>query len=254
MDRASRGTVFISCGQWHEAEKQLGKQIVALVEDVTPFRGYFAENQSSLEGLTHGILRELHAAIGLVVVMHSRGLVTGEDGAFDGRGPRASVWIEQEIAIASYRRQILRHDLHVEAFYQKGLRREGIRDFIQLNAVEFSSGADVLSRLRDILPRWSATSSPIELSNKLESLALQAEGQDFFKAASRRASRWLVEVVQTIDEAGRVDLSDDLLKIIRIEREDVGIELLAPRVPAVTRSAVAALRAIVDRLRRRGPD
>lgn len=42
-----RKTVFVSCGQI-ESEKALGKEADELVRKLTPFEGYFAENQSDL--------------------------------------------------------------------------------------------------------------------------------------------------------------------------------------------------------------
>src|SRR5882672_1636486 len=58
-----RKTVFISCGQYTEKERELGQKVCALVEKLTPFTGYFAQNQSSVESLTANILHRLHQSV-----------------------------------------------------------------------------------------------------------------------------------------------------------------------------------------------
>ena len=68
--------VFISCGQVTEEEKALGRAIVHLVEELTPYKGYLAQNQSTLDGLTENILTALNGCIGLIIVMHPHGRVS----------------------------------------------------------------------------------------------------------------------------------------------------------------------------------
>jgi hypothetical protein len=147
-------TVFISCGQQIDAERALGTAIARLVEELTPFRGYFAQEARTLEGLTHSILEELSRAVAFICVMHHRGRVTTLPNGDLHSDERASVWIEQEIGIAAFMQQILRRDIRVAAFQQKGLRREGIRDLIHLNPIDFVSNDEVLVQLREILPSW----------------------------------------------------------------------------------------------------
>ena len=43
-----RPIVFISCGQNTAAERELGKRIAKLVEDVTGCSAYFADNQQKV--------------------------------------------------------------------------------------------------------------------------------------------------------------------------------------------------------------
>ena len=143
-----RKTVFISCGQYTPEEKQLGKQVCELVVKHTPFEDYFADNQVTLKALFENVLRRLHESVGLIVIMHHRGEIAG-------RGTnRASVWIEQEIAMAAMMEQILGRPLHVVVFTQPGIAREGIRQQLQLNVVEFNTAEEVTARLNEILPRW----------------------------------------------------------------------------------------------------
>src|SRR6266852_2410040 len=144
-------TVFISCGQFLESEKTLGKKVAELVAVLTPFEGYFAENQSSLEGVTESILGRLYDSVGFIAIMHYRGAVTVQDRTIT----RASVWIEQEIAIAAFMGQFLKRPLRTVSYYQEGIQLEGVRQFILLNAKPFRTTEDVLRDLEAVLPTWT---------------------------------------------------------------------------------------------------
>jgi len=114
-----RKSVFISCGQFTEEERALGKRVSELVSECTPFEGYFAENQTTLATLTENVLRRLYDSVGLIVIMHHRGMVE-----VPGRKlTRASVWIEQEVAVATLMQQILKRPLHVALFANPAVPR-----------------------------------------------------------------------------------------------------------------------------------
>lgn len=51
--------VFISCGQSHPKEIQLGKDLAAKVSELTQLEAYFAENRNTLAGLSNDIFRAL---------------------------------------------------------------------------------------------------------------------------------------------------------------------------------------------------
>src|SRR6267143_4945075 len=125
-----RKTIFISCGQYAPQERELGKQVCEMVAKYTPFEGYFAENQVTLKTLSENILRRLYDSVGLIVIMHHRGKIEGRDII------RASVWVEQEIAMATLMEQVLGRPLYVALFIQRGIAIEGIRQQIQLNPIE----------------------------------------------------------------------------------------------------------------------
>jgi len=144
-----RKTVFISCGQYAPEERELGKQVCEMVAKYTPFEGYFAENQTTLRALSENVLSRLYESVGLIVIMHHRGKIEGRDIT------RASVWIEQEVAIATLMEQILRRPLHVALFVQHGTAIEGIRQQLQLNAYPFTTGEEVIAQLREELPSWT---------------------------------------------------------------------------------------------------
>lgn len=144
-----RKTVFISCGQYTDEEKELGKRVCDLVTKSTSFEGYFAQNQTTLKTLSENVLRRLYESVGLIAIMHHRGKIEGRDVI------RASVWIEQEIAMATLMEQVLGRRLHVALFIQHGMAIEGIRQQIQLNPIEFANNDEVIAQLGELLPTWS---------------------------------------------------------------------------------------------------
>lgn len=159
MTPMTKPFIFISCGQYLHEEKRLGMQIKTLVEELTPFDGYFAEDQSSVNGLVANILERLYNCAGLIAVMHPRGSVTDDHGI---ASVRASVWIEQEIAIAAIIQQVIRKDreeLQSAAYVHKTIRREGIRTLIQLNPVPFENDDLIIADLRQKLPTWRGSQS-----------------------------------------------------------------------------------------------
>jgi hypothetical protein len=68
MSAEKKGLVFISCGQYVPEEIELGRVLA-----VTEFTGYFAQNQTSLEGLSRNIFDALDRCSAFVAVMHHRG-------------------------------------------------------------------------------------------------------------------------------------------------------------------------------------
>src|SRR5579863_9571246 len=153
-------TIFISCGQYTDAEKRLGKQISELVRTLTDCSPFFAEEVQDLNGLDANILSALHDCVGFITVMHPRGEIKRRNGSV----VRASVWIEQEIAIATYIQRVEKRTLPIIAFKHKSVGREGIRDLLHLNPIEFTSENEVLAELRTRLQSWkSLKPSGIEL-------------------------------------------------------------------------------------------
>jgi hypothetical protein len=170
--------VFISCGQQSAEEKELGEKIVTLVDDLTPYKPYFAEVQTTLEGLTKNIFGGLNRAAGFIVVLHNRGTVS------PGLINRASVWVEQEIAIAAFIQQILGHNLHVAAYMQSGITLEGVRSQLLLNPMEFDTNDKVIEHLKKILPSWKVSavtvnSNPLNITIGYEKVNIRAERHDY---------------------------------------------------------------------------
>jgi hypothetical protein len=153
-------TIFISCGQYTPAEKQLGKQISELVSAITDCVPFFAEQVQDLNGLDANILSALRDCVGFITVMHPRGEIKRPDGSVL---VRASVWIEQEIAVATYISRFQHRQLPIIAFKHRLVSREGIRDLLHLNPVEFTNEAEVLAELPHRLALWKSLSLPEHL-------------------------------------------------------------------------------------------
>ena len=167
-------TIFISCGQFTEAEKRLGRDIALLVKKVTGLEPFFAEEVQDLNGLDSNILNALRDCLAFITVLHPRGDITRPDKSVH---VRASVWIEQEIAIATYIQRVEKRQLPIIAFKHVSVGREGIRDLLQLNPIEFRDEAEVLAALPSRLEKWkSLTPSGIEIKLESSSQTRSEEG------------------------------------------------------------------------------
>ena len=153
---SERPLIFISCGQYTADEISIGKSLERLVRESTSYDAYFAEVQNSLEGLTTNIFASLQRCVGLVAVAHHRGRVQRPDGEI----VRASVWIEQEIAIAAFIQYALKRKIEVALYLRRGICREGIREQLRLNPIEFDSAEEVIEDFRLRLARWTLVSTP----------------------------------------------------------------------------------------------
>lgn len=79
--------------------------------------------------------------------MHHRGEV--ELGG--GRHIRASIWVEQEIAIASFLTQIRKRAFPVLSYIQKSIKIEGVRTLLLTNGNTFNEESEVLKDFRERL-------------------------------------------------------------------------------------------------------
>jgi hypothetical protein len=155
-----RPVIFISCGQLSAEELRLGKALCEIVLKDGRYAPYFAENQSSLEGVTQDILGQLTAAAGFVAVIHPRGDVHVPDATVSGgvrQFHRASVWIEQEIAILAAQRQAQGRNIPVQIYSKRGVAREGLRSYVMTNPLEFDREDEVIDHFRQLLPAWALT-------------------------------------------------------------------------------------------------
>ena len=167
--------IFVSCGQFTQAEKNLGKSICELVRAVTDMKTFFAEEVQDLIGLDTNILQHLREAAGFITVLHPRGIIIRPDGS---HLIRASVWIEQEIAIATYIQQMERHPLPVIAFVHKSVTLEGIRTLLNLNPIVFEHEQEVLAALPARLQAWK-TLKPAGISIKVKSINYRSDRDHF---------------------------------------------------------------------------
>ena len=143
--------IFISCGQYTDTEKRLGRSIAEMVRSITGHDPFFAEEVQDLNGLDANILKALRDCVAFITVLHPRGQISRPDNSVFNR---ASVWIEQEIAIATYIQRVEERELPIIAFKHRSVNREGLRQLLHLNPIEFTNEADVLEALPKLLERW----------------------------------------------------------------------------------------------------
>jgi hypothetical protein len=129
--------------------------------------------------------------------MHPRGEIRRPNGSI----VRGSVWIEQEIAIATYIQQVEKRTLPIIAFKHKSVDREGIRDLLHLNPFEFTDEAEILTELPKRLAAWkSLKPSGVELRLSSQAAGCQ-EGHDITRleikllnGTNRLIEKYVVEV------------------------------------------------------------
>jgi hypothetical protein len=80
--------------------------------------------------------------------MHHRGELSTPEGNTRIRG---SVWVEQEVAIAAFLKQAQGRDIQVVVYLQRGISREGVRDQLHLNPIDFDAADGVLKDFRQRL-------------------------------------------------------------------------------------------------------
>lgn len=167
----NKPSIFISCGQFTADEKKLGNQIARMVRELTGLEPFFAEQVQDLNGLDDNILNALHNCVALITVMHPRGMIRRPDNSVL---IRASVWIEQEIAIATYIKRIEKRDLPIIAFKHSSVGREGIRDLLHLNPIEFTEDSEVLAALPERLRPWKSL-APVGIRVELDSVRVDTQ-------------------------------------------------------------------------------
>jgi hypothetical protein len=143
--------VFISCGQFTREEIELGNAVERLIREKTLFQPYFAEQQNTLDGLVTNILSALGNCAAFIGIMHHRGNIPTPSG---GTIIRGSVWIEQELAIASFIQHVLRRHVEVALYVRSGIEREGLRQQLRLKPIEFETADDVLTDLTQRVSLW----------------------------------------------------------------------------------------------------
>ncbi len=162
-----RPKVFISCGQQTPEEIKLGEDIATLVEKAG-YAPYFAQKVSSVQSLTENIFEQLRSCQGFITVMHDRGIINHSKTGKVIEGRRISVWIEQEIAIAAFMQSVMDKKLEILAFEQREVKREGVRQFIQLNPIQFDSDNEILPEIESTLRNWRLPSPDESAPNRMQ--------------------------------------------------------------------------------------
>ena len=84
------------------------------------------------------------------------------------------VWIEQEIAIATFVQRIEKRKLPVMAFIHKSVGREGIRDLLHLNPISFTDESEVLGEVCKGLLEWKGLDTT-DLRVQLQSVSANCQ-------------------------------------------------------------------------------
>ena len=143
--------VFLSCGQLHKHELELGRQLCDVIVDCG-YEPFYAQRRSDLRSLSEVIFDTLARSSAYIAVLHRRELLDG------GSTHRTSLFIEQELAVAAYIRRS--RELPILFYVQRGVERKGVRSTLLLNASfpdteDFESDSEVLEHARQELPRLS---------------------------------------------------------------------------------------------------
>ncbi len=150
-------TIFISCGQKEESEREVGERFRGVVNADPRLEGFYAEHGGTGEGLFGRILDALKACSGAVFVVHGREEIPG----LGDRNKRASLWVGQELAILAYRRQSLHHDVPILLFLDEKVSREGMLGQLSFQPHPLSN----LEDMENVLSDW------IEMEHFPESVA-----------------------------------------------------------------------------------
>lgn len=194
--------IFVSCGQYAQSERDLGRKICKLIEDCRPdVQAYFAQNESTVDGLSRNILGALHEAAGFVCVMHQRGRVFRGSEEVAVRG---SVWIEQEIAIVTFMRHALDREIPVLFYVQEDVSMEGIRTVLHLNPLAaFAEESAVIEDLRKRLPGIKFTRyAEYDLQPVIS-----------YRADNRGCDRHDYTLIATVKNTGRQTVTDFRLEV-----------------------------------------
>lgn len=132
--------IFVACGQKEEKEINLGKKIEELINKEEDFEAFLAESAHDLNSLTSSIFKNLNICSGFIAILHSRGKKENKE-------LLTSLWINQEIAIASFIRHIEGKEIPVIIFKEKGIEEEGILKYIHANPIPFEKDEEVLSQI-----------------------------------------------------------------------------------------------------------
>lgn len=150
--------IFVCHGQL-DHERKNGLELARIIDETPGFRAFFAEAVHDTDGLSQHIFTNLERCDGFLAVIHKRGEVD-----FLGRRfTRASVWIQQELAIVTFlnhQRQAGRR-IKVRVFAERGIEREGLANVLILNPIEFEHFRDLTEKVSQWLSGPDFSVEPI---------------------------------------------------------------------------------------------
>jgi hypothetical protein len=131
----STARVFVSCGQRTKAERELGDEVKRYLRE-EGYCPYVAVRAHSSRSLREEIFDRLQTAEYVLFLDFKRERL-GRSAA-----RRGSLFSHQELAVASFL------DIDVLPFQQRGVKREGVLDYIQGNPVPFGTTAGLLQKIK----------------------------------------------------------------------------------------------------------
>jgi len=136
--------IFVACGQETEGEKQLGKDVLDIIDE-NGMAGFFAEEVHSADELNTAVFKAINNCGGFCAIMHKRGEIKYPNYEI---AHRSSVWIQQEIGILMYRRFLQGRPIPVRVFCERGILLEGIMKTSIINPIQFEKREKVLEGVR----------------------------------------------------------------------------------------------------------
>lgn len=179
--------IFVACGQKEEKEINLGKKIEELINKKEDFEAFLAESAHDLDSLTSNIFKNLNICSGFIAILHVRG--KKENGEF-----LTSLWINQEIGIASFVRHIEGKEIPVIIFKEKGIEDDGILKYIHANPIEFEKDEEILSQIE----KWLSPSK-FMLIRRTD---LKIEQYSTIKLLESSQSRHVYKLTLTVQNVG----------------------------------------------------
>lgn len=153
--------IFVSCGQFSDAEKTVGVLLKSAIDRTSGFRAYFAEAVHDLESLAKHVFDGIQQCSGAIVILQDRGAVTQADGTVWGH--RSSVWVNQEIAILAYRQTFEARKLPILAFVDAAVKLEGAMTSLVVNPIPLPTDTALTTRVAE----WLRTEQFADQSNEL---------------------------------------------------------------------------------------
>ncbi len=194
--------IFISCGQQTEEERNIGTSVKQLIDSKPGYKAYFAEYVQSLDSLSKNIFEGLQNCSGLISFLHKRGLVTTEDtGKWEYR---SSVWVNQEIGILAYRKQLEGIEIPIMVFKDKKVRLEGAMTSLIVNPIPICSNGEILKQI-DL---WlDSTEFPLSSSNN----------NNRFSSKWKRLSPMSRKIISALLNEGGSNVKESALRLCLIE-------------------------------------
>lgn len=159
--------LFISCGQ-HGEEKNIGNYIVEQINMIFQEKVdvFFAEKEYTAEALTDILFKKIRDCDGFIAIRNPRETI-GKNSKGSKEECRNSLFVEQEIAIASF----LKKD-KIRVFEKKmngkQFKKEGLFYYLLNRTMEFKEKKDIISKLKPILEQWLEIWTPSTYLFELE--------------------------------------------------------------------------------------